>query len=40
MNANKSTKWAQCDETIIQKTVRTAHLSVHSFDTQYNTEQF
>jgi len=24
----------------IQKTVRTAHLSVHNFSTQYNTEQF
>jgi len=24
----------------IQRTVRTAHLSVHSFSTQYKTEQF
>jgi len=36
-------KWAQCDKThAIQRTVRTAHLSVlmtvHSFSTQYNTE--
>ena len=37
-------KWAQCDENPIQRTVRTAHLSVlmtvHNFSTQYNTEQF
>jgi len=37
-------KWAQCDENPIQRTARTAHLSVlmtvHNFSTQYNTEQF
>jgi len=40
----RTVKWAQCDKTQIQRTVRTAHLSVlmtvHSFSTQYNTEQF
>jgi len=34
--------WAQCDKNPIQKTVRTAHLSVlmtvHSFSTQHNTQ--
>jgi len=37
-------KWAQCDKKPIQRTVRTAQLSVlmtvHNFSTQYKTEQF
>jgi len=33
-------KWAQCDKNPIQRTVKTAHLSVHNFSKQYNTKQF
>ena len=46
INTNKSTHSETCPvrQNPIQRTVRTAHLSVlmtvHSFSTQYNTEQF
>jgi len=42
MNTNESRlqtmKWGQVRQNLIQRTVRTAHLSVHNFSTQHSTD--